>query len=201
MTRKFSGEKLVLASHNQGKLAEFAGLFAPMGITITSAKDLDLPEPEETGDSFEANARLKALAAATAANLPALADDSGLAVTALGGEPGIYSARWAGPDKDFQSAMQKVEDRLQETGNEDRSAAFICVLALAWPDGHVETAFGESRGRLVWPPRGDGGFGYDPMFMPVGRTRTFAEITPAEKHDVSHRAQAFAALLAKCFDN
>lgn len=194
MTRKFSDKKIVLASHNPGKLTEFTGLFAPFGIEIVAASELELPEPDETGMTFEENADLKALAAAQASGLPALADDSGLAVTALDGAPGIYSARWAGPEKDFAAAMQKVEDELQEKGNENRSAAFVCVLSLAWPDGHVERARGECRGRLIWPPLGEEGFGYDPMFMPVGATRTFGEMEPAEKKEYSHRALAFEAL-------
>ncbi|MCI5046434.1 MAG: RdgB/HAM1 family non-canonical purine NTP pyrophosphatase [Aquisalinus sp.] len=199
MTRKFSGEKLVLASHNKGKLAEFSGLLAPLGITVVSAAELNLPEPEETGDTFEANSTLKALAAAKVSDLPALADDSGLAVSALNGDPGIFSARWAGPEKDFAMAMRKVEDGLQAAGNDDRSAAFICVLTLAWPDEHMEVTRGECKGKLIWPPRGDGGFGYDPMFMPVGRTQTFAEIAADEKKAISHRALAVEAMLAKCF--
>ncbi|WP_306252046.1 RdgB/HAM1 family non-canonical purine NTP pyrophosphatase [Parvularcula sp. IMCC14364] len=199
MTRKFFDKKLVLATHNKGKLAEFSGLLAPMGVTVLSAGDLNLPEPEETGDTFEANSALKALAAAQASELPALADDSGLAVTALNGDPGIYSARWAGPEKDFLAAMQRVEDGLHAAGNEDRSAAFICVLTLAWPDGHTEVVRGECAGKLIWPPRGEGGFGYDPMFMPLGRTQTFAEIPADEKKTISHRALAVEAMLNKCF--
>ncbi len=199
MTRKFSGEKLVLASHNKGKLAEFSGLLAPLGVTVISAAELNLPEPEETGDTFEANSALKALAAAKASDLPALADDSGLAVSALNGHPGIFSARWAGPENDFAMAMQKVEDGLQAAGNDDRSGAFICVLTLAWPDEHMEVTRGECKGKLIWPPRGDGGFGYDPMFMPVGRTQTFAEIDSDEKKAISHRALAVDSMLAKCF--
>ena len=192
--RKFQGKKLVLASHNQGKLAEFDGLLAPFGIHVVSAAALGLPEPEETGKTFEENAILKARAAHQASGLPALADDSGLSVTALGGDPGIYSARWAGPKKDFRAAMQKVEDGLVAAGNEDRSASFICVLALIFEDGHVETVEGACKGRLIWPPRGNGGFGYDPMFMPAGMTRTFAEIPGDEKQKLSHRARAFRTL-------
>ncbi|GGD15268.1 RdgB/HAM1 family non-canonical purine NTP pyrophosphatase [Aquisalinus flavus] len=198
MARKFSDEKLVLASHNQGKLAEFAHLFRPHGIEILSAGELGLPEPEETGATFEDNAILKALAAAKAANMPALADDSGLAAAALNGAPGVHSARWAGPERDFTAAMQRLEDELIAAGNHDRSAAFVCVLALAWPDGHVETVRGEAKGRLVWPPRGEGGFGYDPVFMPVGRTKTFAEMKPEDKKEISHRAEAFERLVKTC---
>ena len=193
--RKFDGKKLVLASHNKGKLLDFDDLLRPLGIEVVSASDLNLPEPEETGTTFEANAILKARAAHEASGLPALADDSGLAVHALGGDPGIYSARWAGPEKDFASAMQKVRDRLAASGSGDRSASFMCVLALIWDDGHVETVTGECPGTLVWPPRGDGGFGYDPMFKPDGMDRTFAEITLSEKHEISHRAKAFRKLL------
>lgn len=194
MNRKFDDTKLVLASHNLGKLREFEGLLAPFHISLLSAAALNLPEPEETGRTFTENATLKAQAAASAAQLPALADDSGLSVSALGGAPGIYSARWAGPEKDFQVAMQRVEDGLMVAGNQDRSAAFICVLALAWPDGHVETVSGTCKGKLVWPPKGGGGFGYDPIFVPVGLGRTFAEISPDEKKQRSHRAKAFRAL-------
>lgn len=192
--RKISEPKILLASHNAGKLREFADLFAPYGIEVVGAGSLDLPEPAETGDTFEANADLKALAAARAANLPALADDSGLAVDALDGAPGIYSARWAGPDKDFRAAMQRIEDELQAAGNSDRGAAFVCVLSMAWPDGHVERVRGECRGKLIWPPKGDGGFGYDPMFMAVGATRTFGEMAAEEKRAFSHRAAAFDLL-------
>ena len=199
MTRKFFDKKIVLATHNEGKIAEFEHLFAPKGIEIHSAKSLNLPEPDETGSTFEENAALKALAAAKASDLPALADDSGLSVTALGGDPGIYSARWAGSEKDFQAAMQKVENGLLESGNEDRSAAFVCVLALAWPDGHVEYATGECPGRLIWPPKGDGGFGYDPMFMAAGTTKTFGEMTSDEKKKYSHRAFAISKLMNSCF--
>ncbi len=196
MPRRFAGERLVIASHNPGKIEEIAALLAPFGVEAVSAAALGLPEPEETGDSFEANAALKAHAAATACRLPALADDSGLVVPALDGAPGIYSARWAGPGKDFEAAMARVE---RELGDRDRSASFVAVLALAWPDGHVELFRGEAPGRLVWPPRGTRGFGYDPMFVPEGGTRTFGEIEPGRKHEVSHRARAFAKFVAACF--
>ncbi len=190
--------KLVLASHNAGKLREIAPLVTPFGIEPISAGTLGLPEPEETGDTFIANAALKALAAATTTGLPALADDSGLTVVALDGAPGLYSARWAGEAKDFGLAMARVEREWRETGSDDNSAAFVCALALAWPDGHVETFEGKIFGELVFPPRGDRGFGYDPIFIPEGREETFAEIDPAEKHAMSHRALAFAQLVAHC---
>jgi XTP/dITP diphosphohydrolase len=193
--RCFQGDRLVIASHNPGKIAEIDELLAPFGIAAVAAAALGLPEPEETGVTFEANAELKARAAVAASGLAALADDSGLVVPALGGSPGIYSARWAGPQKDFRVAMARVE---RELGDRDRSATFVAVLALAWPDGHVELCRGEVEGRLVWPPRGDRGFGYDPMFVPRGDIRTFGEIDPVEKHRISHRARAFAKLVEGC---
>jgi XTP/dITP diphosphohydrolase len=195
MPRRFAGGRLVIASHNPGKIEEIAALLAPFRVEAVSAGALGLPEPEETGDSFEANAALKAHAAA-ASGLPALADDSGLVVPALGGAPGIYSARWAGPAKDFGAAMARVE---RELGEGDRNASFVAVLALAWPDGHAELFRGEAPGRLVWPPRGERGFGYDPMFVPQGGAMTYGEMAPAEKHQISHRARAFAQLVAACF--
>ena len=195
MTRKLArGTRVVIATHNPGKLREIDDLVAPYGIEVVSAGALGLPEPEETGTTFEANAALKAHAAAQAAKLPALADDSGVAVTALNGDPGIYSARWAGPNKDFSDAMQRVHDALGAAT--DRSAAFISVLALAWPDGHLERFEGKIDGTLVWPPRGARGFGYDPMFVPTGGTQTFGEMEPAAKHAISHRAVAFRKLVA-----
>jgi XTP/dITP diphosphohydrolase len=196
MPRKFTGGRLVIASHNSGKIAEIADLLMPFAVDTVSAGRLGLPEPEETGDSFEANAELKARAAAEASGLPALADDSGLVVPALGGAPGIYSARWAGPGKDFAVAMARVQ---RELGDGDRAAIFVAVLALAWPDGHLDLFRGEAPGTLVWPPRGDEGFGYDPMFVPAGATRTFGETDPAVKHRISHRARAFAKLVEACF--
>lgn len=197
MARRFSEESLIIASHNAGKVREIDELLQPFGVTVRSAGELGLPEPEETGETFTANAVLKAEAAANAANLPALSDDSGLAVDALDGAPGIYSARWGGPEKDFDAAMRKVEDRL---GPQDsRAAHFVCVLALAWPDGHVETFKGTVGGTLVWPPRGNLGFGYDPMFLPDGREETFGEMDQAEKHRISHRAEAFRKLVGACF--
>lgn len=197
MARRFAGGRLVIASHNKGKVREIGELLAPFGVEAVSAADLGLPEPEETGDTFIANAELKARAAAKAANLPALADDSGLEVAALDGRPGIHSARWAGPDKDFTAAMKKIETEV--AGNADRRANFACALALCWPDGHCETFLGRVDGRLVWPPRGNKGFGYDPMFVADGMTRTFAEIEPDAKHTISHRADAFRKLVAACF--
>ena len=199
--RKLTGRQLVLATHNPGKVREIQDLLAPFGLTVTAAAALDLPEPDETGSTFAENARLKALAAAIGANLPALADDSGLVVDALGGDPGITSARWAGPRKDFGLAMQKVQDALVATGAVqpgDRRAHFFAALALAWPDGHVETFAGRVDGTLVWPPRGTHGFGYDPMFVANGHTQTFGELDPALKHSISHRADAFTKLVAGC---
>jgi XTP/dITP diphosphohydrolase len=189
------GDRLVVASHNRGKLREFETLLKPHGLSVVLAGDLGLPEPEETGTTFEENARIKAVAAAEAAKMPALADDSGVVVDALGGDPGVYSARWAGPSKDFKLAMAKVEEGLQKAGAmtpDARTARFVAVLCLAFPDGVSELYRGEVEGTMVWPPRGSGGFGYDPMFVPAGLTRSFAEITPEEKHAVSHRARAFA---------
>ena len=195
MTRRLGVRRLVIASHNAGKVREVAELLAPHGIEGVPAAALGLPEPEETGDTFLANAELKARAAVRS-GLPALADDSGLAVAALGGAPGIYSARWAGPDRDFAHAMAKVHDRL---GDRPREAAFIAALALAWPDGHVESFEGRVEGRLVWPPRGERGFGYDPVFVPDGHDETFGEMDPDAKSRISHRARAFAKLAAACF--
>ncbi|MBO0737740.1 MAG: RdgB/HAM1 family non-canonical purine NTP pyrophosphatase [Alphaproteobacteria bacterium] len=195
MPRRFTAERLVIASHNPGKVEEIAALLAPFGIESVSAAALGLLEPEESGATFEANATLKATAAAEASGLPALADDSGLVVPALAGAPGIYSARWAGRTKDFRIAMAQVHCRL---GDKDRSAAFVAVLALARRGENTELFRGEIRGRLVWPPRGDRGFGYDPMFVPAGGTLTFGELDPAEKHRVSHRARAFAKLVETC---
>ena len=178
-------------------MREIAALMQPFAVRVVSAGALGLPEPEETGATFEANAELKALAATQASGQPALADDSGLCVVALGNEPGIYSARWAGPAKDFALAMRKVEDRL--AGKSDRRAFFVAALSLAWPDGHVETFRGEVHGTLVWPPRGARGFGYDPMFLPAGGGETFGEMEPDAKHAISHRAIAFRKLIEACF--
>ena len=192
--RRLEGGRLTVASHNPGKVAEIADLLGPFGIEAVSAGSLGLPEPEETGATFAANAVLKAVAA-SAAGLPALADDSGLAVHALGGAPGIFSARWAGSARDFGVAMGRVH---AELGDRPRGAEFVCVLALAWPDGHVETFEGRIAGRLVWPPRGERGFGYDPIFVADGHELTFGEMRPEAKHAVSHRARAFARLADGC---
>ena len=197
MARRFEAPRLVIASHNSGKVREIGDLLRPFGVAVVSAGALGLPEPEETEPTFEGNAELKARAAALASGEPALSDDSGLVVPALGGAPGIYSARWAGPTKDFAIAMRRVEDEL--AGKPDRRAHFVAALSLAWPDGHVETFRGEVHGRLVWPPRGTLGFGYDPMFVPDGGERTFGEIDPEEKHRISHRAAAFRQFVAACF--
>ncbi|HEX8447876.1 MAG TPA: RdgB/HAM1 family non-canonical purine NTP pyrophosphatase [Sphingomonas sp.] len=198
--RKLGPGRLVIASHNQGKVREIGALLAPYGIETVSAGALDLPEPEETGTTFAANAELKARAAADLSGLPALADDSGLCVEALGGDPGIFSARWAGPSKDFGVAMQAVEDAIRKVGPEaGRDAHFVCALSLCWPDGHIETFEGRVDGTLAWPPRGDNGFGYDAMFVPLGATQTYGEIDPDVKHRVSHRADAFAKLTAAVF--
>jgi XTP/dITP diphosphohydrolase len=197
MRVELRGGRLVIASHNPGKVDEIAALLMPLGVETLAAAGLGLPEPEETGDSFEANAALKAGAAVQASGLPALADDSGLVVPALGGAPGIHSARWAGPGRDFQMAMARVQ---KELGDRDRSAAFVAVLALAQPGSEVALYRGEVAGHLVWPPRGERGFGYDPIFVPDGHVETFGEMMPAEKHRFSHRARAFAKLVDACFD-
>ena len=196
MPRHFTGDRLVIASHNPGKVEEIATLLAPFDVAVVAAASLGIPEPEETGDTFEANAALKARGAVGASGLPALADDSGLVVPALSDAPGIYSARWAGPAKDFRIAMERVH---RELGDRDRGARFVAVLALAWPDGHAELFRGEVPGTLTWPPRGDHGFGYDPMFIPHGGSLTFGEMEPAAKHRISHRARAFAELVEGCF--
>jgi XTP/dITP diphosphohydrolase len=198
--------KLVIATHNPGKLTEMRELLARHGIEAVSAGELGLPEPEETGSTFRENAHIKASAAAAAAGLPAFADDSGLAVDALGGAPGIHSARWAGLSKDFQAAMQKVWSAVETTTDPaDRRAHFVSALCVAWPDGHVEEFEGRVDGTLVWPPRGAKGFGYDPMFLPEGYDRTFGELTREEKHGLppqgsglSHRARAFLKLAEAC---
>ena len=195
--RKLAPGRLVIASHNEGKVREIRALLAPYGIEPVSAAALDLPEPDETGTTFAANAELKARASADLSGLPALADDSGLCVEALGGDPGIFSARWAGPTKDFALAMQLVERHLADKGpGAGRDAHFVCALSLCWPDGHIETFEGRVDGTLVWPPRGDRGFGYDAMFRPNGHAETFGEMDPAAKHGMSHRADAFARLTA-----
>jgi XTP/dITP diphosphohydrolase len=198
MPRKLpAGAKLVLASHNPGKLREIEALLAPVGVEVVSAAALGLPEPEENAPDFAGNARIKALAAATASGLPALSDDSGFCVAALDGAPGVYSARWAGPSKDFAAAMAMVNERMGDAA--DRRAWFIAALCLAWPDGHTDTFLGRVDGVTVWPPRGDKGFGYDPMFVPAGESVTFGEMEPDVKHAISHRARAFAQMLRSCF--
>ena len=196
MRRLEPGARLVLASHNQGKLAEIEALVRPFAVTVVSAAALGLAEPEETEPDFLGNARLKARAAAAAANLPALADDSGLCVAGLGGAPGVVSARWAGPTKDFAAAMARVQGSLGD--NPDRRAWFMSTLCLAWPDGATASFVGRVDGTLVWPPRGERGFGYDPIFVPVGAPETYGEMDPVRKTATSHRARAFAQLVAAC---
>ena len=195
-SRPITGGRLVIASHNSGKVDEFAALLAPFKADMVSAAELGLPEPVESGATFAANAEIKATSAARLSGLPAMADDSGLVVEALGGAPGILSARWAGPGRDFVLAMKKVEDDLK--GATDRRAQFACALTLCWPDGHMQTFMGEVHGRLVWPPKGTRGFGYDPMFVADGHDITFGEMEPAAKHAISHRAVAFGKLAAAC---
>ena len=198
MARKLApGSRLIIASHNKGKLREIEALVSPLGIEIVSAGALGLPEPDEDAPDFAGNARIKALAAATAGGLPALSDDSGFCVAALDGAPGVLSARWAGPTKDFTAAMSLVNERMADAT--DRRAWFVAALCLAWPDGHTETFLGRVDGTVVWPPRGDRGFGYDPMFVPAGASTTFGEMDPDAKHAISHRARAFAQVLAACF--
>jgi len=209
VSRKLAG-RLVIATHNSGKLIEMRELLAPYRIEAISAGDMGLDEPEETGTTFRDNARIKAASAAQASGLPAFADDSGLVVEALDGAPGIYSARWAGADRHFGNAMQAVEDKLTAKGAttpEQRKAHFVSALCVAWPDGHVEEFEGRADGTLVWPPRGDKGFGYDPMFLPDGYSRTFGEMTSDEKHGLpprglglSHRARAFRKLAEACLE-
>lgn len=198
MIKLSRGDRLVLASHNKGKLAEFEALLDGTGVTLVSAADLSLPEPDETADSFDGNARLKAHAAAKAANLPALADDSGFCVAALDGAPGILSARWGGPTRDFGMAMQRVHDEGAAALEADPHAWFIAVLCLALPDGSDAAFEGRINGQFVWPPRGTGGHGYDPVFMPNGEARSFAEMLEAEKNAISHRARAFKQFKDAC---
>ena len=198
MARKLApGSRLIIASHNKGKLREIEALVSPLGIEIVSAGALGLPEPDEDAPDFAGNARITALAAATAGGLPALSDDSGFCVAALDGAPGVLSARWAGSAKDFTAAMSLVNERMADAT--DRRAWFVAALCLAWPDGHTETFLGRVDGTVVWPPRGDKGFGYDPMFVPAGASTTFGEMDPDAKHAISHRARAFAQVLAACF--
>ena len=198
MVRKLArGQKLLLASHNTGKLREIEALLLPLRIEVISAAAFGLSEPSEDAPDFTGNARIKALAAATASGLPALSDDSGFCVAALHGAPGVYSARWAGPSKDFAAAMATVHQRIDD--NLDRRAWFIAALCIAWPDLHTQTFVGRIDGAITWPPRGDRGFGYDPMFVPAGCQQTFGEMNPDDKHAISHRARAFAQVLASCF--
>lgn len=207
MTRRIGSGSLVIATHNAGKLKEISALLAPYGVKCISVGSLGLPEPPETGTTFIQNALIKARAAAEASGLPALADDSGLSVNALDGRPGVYTADWAErqhfegePGRDWYMAMGKVEGMLQEKGSDaDRSCSFHCVLALAWPDGEKAVYEGTAPGTLTWPPRGEMGFGYDPVFIPEGRDQTFAEIAPEEKHLISHRADAFAKFVSDQF--
>jgi XTP/dITP diphosphohydrolase len=207
VTRKLEPGRIVVASHNEGKVREITALLGPYGMAPVSAKTLDLPEPEETGTTFEANALLKAVSAADMSGLPALADDSGLEVPALGGRPGVYTADWAERQwfegekgRDWYMAMGKVEGLLAEQGpGVDRAAAFVCNLCVAWPDGYTMSFEGRAEGMLVWPPRGALGFGYDPVFMPLGHEQSFAEMEPAAKQAISHRAQAFAKLVEALF--
>ncbi|MSO75210.1 MAG: RdgB/HAM1 family non-canonical purine NTP pyrophosphatase [Alphaproteobacteria bacterium] len=202
MARRFDGSRLIIASHNPGKVREIADLLGPFHVEVVSAGALGLPEPEETGTTFIANAELKARLAAQAAGLPALADDSGLVVPVLDGAPGLYSARWAGPRKDFNIAMARVERDLKARGLEPsgQKAHFVCALSLAWPDGHRESFEGMVHGQLVFPPRGKQGFGYDPIFVADGHTITFGEMNSEAKHAISHRARAFALMIEACFD-
>ncbi len=200
--RRFDGDRLVIATHNTGKLVEIAELLKPYGISVTSAGELGLEEPEETEDTFAGNARIKAHFAAKASGLPALSDDSGITVDALDGAPGVYTADWAETPtgRDFPMAMKKVWDLLDsKNAPEPRTAAFNCTLCLAWPDGHDEIFEGRVEGRLVWPMRGKNGFGFDPIFLPGGHDLTFGEMDPTDKKAISHRADAFAKLVQGCF--
>ncbi len=201
--RRFVGDRLLVATHNSGKLAEFRALLEPLGIRVVGAGELGLAAPAETGTTFLDNARLKALAAARASGLPALADDSGLVVYALDGAPGLATADWAGPERDFAKAMRRVRDalaaRFGSIERVDRRAAFVAAICLAWPDGHVECAEGRVEGEIAPEPRGSGGFGYDPLFIPEGENRTFGEMLAYEKEALSHRAKAMRRLLARCF--
>ena len=197
MARPFIEKRLIIASHNPGKVREIRELLDPWAVEVVSASELNLPEPEETGSTFIENAKIKADSAASAAHIPALADDSGIEVHALDGAPGIYSARWGGPTKDFNIAMKRINDEIG--ANSNRRAQFVCALALTWPDGHSEVFEGTVYGSLVWPPRGNKGFGYDPMFLAGGDTETYGELDPVKKHANSHRAVAFRKLIDACF--
>ncbi len=203
MARRFVLPKLVVATHNRGKAGEIATMLSPFGVKIVSAGDLGLPAPDETGTTFEENATIKALAATRASGLPALADDSGLSVHALDGQPGLYTADWEGPTRDAMVGMRRIQDELaaRNTAHTEaaRAATFHCVLALAWPDEHLELFHGTLDGSIVWPPRGSGGHGYDPCFRPTGDTRTTAEMSDAEKNAISHRGRAFRMMVEACF--
>jgi XTP/dITP diphosphohydrolase len=204
MARRFTLPKLVVATHNRGKAAEIRSMLQPFGVEIVSAVDLGLAAPPETGKTFEANARLKALAATRASKLPVLADDSGLSVSALDGKPGVHTADWEGPTRDATVGMKRIQDELARRrvphSDTARAATFHCVLALAWPDEHVELVHGTLDGSIVWPPRGSGGHGYDPCFQPAGETRTTAEMSDVEKNAISHRGRAFRKLVQACFE-
>ena len=200
--RKLTGQKIVVATHNKGKLEEFAQLLKPFGVTAVSAGELGLAEPEETENTFAGNARVKAVAAMQASGLIALSDDSGLCVKALNGDPGVHTADWAGPDRDWNRAMRLVEEKLQAAGAtapDQRRAEFVCTLCVMWPDGEERLFEGRAPGHLTWPPRGTLGHGYDPMFVPDGGTRTFAELDPADKNNISHRAKALEGLVRELF--
>ena len=202
MTRKFEGDQILVATHNAGKLQEITEILAPFGVKVVGAAEIDLPEPEETEDTFVGNARIKAHAAAKATGLPALSDDSGITIDSLDGAPGVYTADWAetGKGRDFMMAMTRANDEINAKGPDaPRSAQFRCTLVLAWPDGHDEVFEGVMAGDLVWPIRGEGGFGYDPMFMPEGYDVTCAQMAPAEKHKISHRGKAVAQFVQACF--
>ena len=196
MTRKLQPGTLIAATHNAGKVKELKALFEPLGFSVRASSELGLDEPAETEFTFAGNALIKARAAAKATQCPALSDDSGIAVRALGGMPGVHTADWAGTPRNFYRAMEKVERELQSLATNDRAAKFICCLAVVWPDGHSEVFEGEVRGKLTWPPRGEMGFGFDPVFVPEGFEQTFAELDPDQKHAISHRADAFARLKA-----
>lgn len=198
MSRLSSGQQLILATHNPGKVTEFQALLSPYGITVSPASTYNIPEPEETGETFEANATLKATAASNITMLPALADDSGLVIPALNGAPGVLSARWAGPNKDFNAAISRIELELEDKGfdPEGIKAYFVCNLCIAWPFGLKKNYEGRVYGTLTFPARGEHGFGYDPIFIPDGYSETFGELTPAVKDDISHRADAFKKLIA-----
>ncbi|MBM3643007.1 MAG: RdgB/HAM1 family non-canonical purine NTP pyrophosphatase [Alphaproteobacteria bacterium] len=199
MARRFTERRLVVATHNRGKAGEIATLLAPFGVEIVSAADLGLPAPDETGATFAENAALKARAASAASGLPALADDSGLAIAGLDGRPGLHTADWEGPTRDAMVGMRRIRDELAARGSDDRRASFHCTLALAWPDGHIEIVEGRLDGQFVWPPRGTHGHGYDPCFQPAGDERTCAEMSATEKNAISHRGRAFARLVESCF--